>query len=300
MTTVQLAQRLMRNLSISDWSRLPMDAKEEVREAMNLGLDEFVRLLPRSRTVRDMPFVIEEPKTISATVTDGSTTLSIVTGYPIGAYAAATDLPGRGIVLTGDSKLNRLLSSTQLVEHFLGTAGTVAGTIYGDGIPLGARAEQLAGTPTFTPANSSQRHHLTHVEDRSSWSALGTVQTGQPAYWWVDSFGGGDAQATSWLLRLHPLPSARGTLSVPMKQFPASVSLTDLHITARSLPVFELEEGHLANLCAANLVTCPLWRADVNKSDVRTKASDSRQAMAARANHNPGGHPNRVGTPPGY
>lgn len=300
MTTVQLAQRLMRNLSVSDWSRLPMDAKEEVREAMNSGLDEFVRLLPSARTVRDATFVIEEPKTISATVTDASTALVIGTSYPIGAYASALDLPGRGIVLAGDSKLNRLLSSTVLVQHFLGTAGVVAGTIYGDGIPLGARAEQLAGTPYFTPAPSSQRHHLTHVEDRSSWSGLDTVQTGQPAHWWVDSFGGGDAQATTWLLRLHPLPSARGILTVPMKQFPASVTLTDLHITARSLPVQELEEGHLANLCAANLLTCTLWREDVNKADVRTKADTSRSAMAARSNPNPSGQRHSVGTPQGY
>lgn len=300
MTTVQLAQRLMRYLSVSDWARLPMDAAEEVREAMNSGLSEFVSLLPQHRTVREASFVIEAPKTISATVTDASTALVISTGYPIGAYASALDLPGRGIVLAGDSKLNRLLSSTQLTEHFLGSGGVVACTLYADGIPLGARAEQLAGTPYFTPTASSQRHYLTHVEDRSAWSANAAVQTGQPAYWWVDSFGGGDAQATSWLLRLHPLPSARGILSVPMKQFPASVSLTDLHITARSLPVFELEEGHLANICAANLITCPLWRADVNKADVRTKASDSRQAMRARANPNPGGQPNRCGTPPGF
>lgn len=300
MTTVQLAQRLMRNLTVSDWSRLPMDAAEEVREAMNDGLDEFVRLLPSHRTIRDASFVIEEPKTISVTVTDASTALVIGTGFPIGAYATALDLPGRGIVLAGDTRLNRLLSSTALMSHFLGTAGVVSATLYGDGIPLGARADQLAGTPTFTPANSAQSHYLSHVEAAGLWGANSTVQTGQPASWWVDSFGGGDAQATTWLLRLHPLPSARGILSVPMKQFPASVSLTDLHITSRSLPVYELEEAHLANLCAVKLITCPLWRENVNRSDVRTKADDSRRAMSARSNPNPSGQPNRCGTPVGY
>ena len=300
MTTVQLAQRLMRNLAVSDWSRLPMDAAEEVREAINLGLDEFVRLLPSHRTIREASFVIEEPKAISVTATDASTALVIGTGFPLGAYASALDLPGRGIVITGDSRLNRLLSSTELVTHFLGAGGVVAATLYGDGIPLGVRGNQLAGAPAFTPANSATKHYLSQVEPASEWGANSSVQTGQPSAWWVDSFGGSDAQLTTWLLRLHPLPSARGILTVPMKSFPASVSLTDLHITARSLPVFELEEGHLANICAANLITCPLWRENVNKADVRTKAADSRVAMASRSNPNPSGRPHSVGTPHGY
>lgn len=300
MTTVQLAQRMMRNLSVSDWSRLPMDAAEEVREAINLGLDEFVRLLPHHRTVRDASFVVEEPKTISVTVSDASTAIVIGTAFPIGAYATALELPGRGIVIAGDSRLNRLLTSTQLVTHFLGTAGEVSATLYGDGIPLGVRADQLAGAPSFSRANSSQRLWLSNIDGAGDWGANSSVQTGQPTSWWVDSFGGSDAQVTSWLLRLHPLPSARGILNVPLKQFPASVSLTDLHITPRALPVFELEEGHLANICAANLITCPLWRENVNKSDVRTKAADSRMAMAARSNPNPSGRPHSVGTPHGY
>jgi hypothetical protein len=300
MTTVQLAQRMMRNLTVSDWSRLPMDAAEEVREAINMGLDAFSRILPVHRTVRDATFVIEEPKAISVTVTDASKAIVIGTFFPFGAYASASDLPGRGVILAGDTKLNRLLSSTEMIEHYMGASGSVSAMLYSDGIPIGHRADQLAGIPYFTPSTSSQRHHLIHVDDARSWTANASVHTGQPAYWWVDPFGGSDALATSWLLRLHPLPTGRGILSVPMKQFPASVTLTDLHITPRALPIQELEEGHLANICAAYLITCPLWKETVNKADVRAKADDSRRAMEARSNHNPSGFPNRVHTRPGY
>jgi hypothetical protein len=278
-----------------------MDAAEHVREAINLGLAEFTSYLPHSRRVREAGHVIEEPKTITCSVTDGSPALTIATGYPIGAYASAASLPGAGIVLAADPRLNRLLSATEMLGPYLGASGSTSGIIYGDAITFGARAGQIAGTPYFTPAGASQRHPLTHIADGAvPTSGNAAAHSGYPSSWWVDSFGGGDSQTALWLLRLHPLPSSRGILTVPMAQVPAAVTLTDLYLTARSIPTLELEEGLLVAICAENLLSCVLWRETTDKNIIRASAAKARQALETQAQHNPAAQSRRCGTPPGF
>lgn len=286
-----------------DFAALSMTQAEKLRDGINLGLDEFGGLLPSHRKVRNVPFVVESSKAISVNVTAASTAITIATSLPISAvYAAAADLVGRGLVLAGAPNVNRLVSSTELQMPWLGSTGALAGTLYADGIPLNARMDQISGAVTFLKEGTTEPLALHPRQDfvGTSLYSSASAQIGEPAVWWLESMGGHDAQEVRQVLRLWPLPSVRGTLVVTLKQFAAPVTLTDLHQTSRSLPVDEIEQGHLVALCAVWLLTAGGLRADINPQAITAVAQTSRRQLAARANPNPSGVPNQVGTPPGW
>lgn len=303
MTTAQLAQRLAQEMWGMDFARLSMTQAEKLRDGINLGLDEFGGLLPSHRKVRNVPFVVESSKAVSVNVTEASAVISIATALPISAvYATAADMVGRGLVLAGAPNVNRLVSATELQMPWLGSSGAVAGTLYADGIPLNARLDQISGAVTFLKEGTTEplALHPRHDFVGTSLYASASAQIGEPAVWWLESFGGHDAQEVRLVLRLWPLPSVRGTLVVPLKQFAAPVTLTDLHQTLRTLPVDEIEQGHLVALCAVWLLTAPGLRDDLNVNAIAAVAETSRRQLAARANPNPSAVPNQVGTPQGW
>jgi hypothetical protein len=303
MTTAQLAQRLAQKMWGEDFSRLSMTQAEELRDGINIALDEFGGFLPAHRKVRSVPFVVESSKSVSVEVTAASSTIVIATSLPISTvYAAPADLVGRGLVLAGAPNLNRLISSTALLLPWIGSTSTVAGTLYADGIPLPARADQLAGEVTFLKEGTTEPALLHPRQDFPSTSlhANASTQIGEPAVWWLDSFGGHDAQEISLILRLWPLPSVRGTLTVKLKQFAAPVTLDDLNVTSRSLPVDTTEQGHLVAICAEHLLTASGLRKDLNPAAISVQAASVRTLLSNRANSNPAAVPNRVGTPQGW
>lgn len=301
-TTFQLAQRVAQRMFGQDSARLPITKAEDLRDALNFGLDEFAKALPDHRKIRPMPAVLDEPRAITLNVTAGSATVSIATALPFGAYTVAADLIGRGLVIAGMPNVNRLISSTAMLMPYLGATGSVAATVYADGVPLPARVERVASGVAWLREGSSDARELRHHADfpRTSAYASSGSATGDPSVWWVEPVGGTDAQDVKLVLRVWPLPTTRGTLIMSAMQFAAPVTMDDLHITTRALPVDEMELGFLAAICASHLLGSPGLRSDIKASQIETAADRARLMLAARANNNPSGEPNRYGTPDGY
>jgi hypothetical protein len=288
MTTISLAQRLMRYLNEEDITRLPMSAREELREKINLGLDTFGQLLPDARRQRPVTFLVNGPQTITLTVADGQNTVASLSEPVAG---------GKGLIVAADPKLNRLLSGPALMLPYFGGSGSQSAQVYCDGFDLGERADQIIGVPTFTQAGGSSTAKLTL---RSYFPDNAPMEYGEVREWWLETFGGSDAGGFSNLLRLWPIPTVRGYVTVTLAQFCAPVTLNDMHVTARTLPVQVIEEGYLVALCAEMLLDSTLLREKVDKNAMRDSANRARDAMVARANQNPSGQPNWVGTPQGF
>jgi len=288
MTTISLAQRLMRYLIEEDITRLPMSAREEMRENINLGLDAFGQLLPDARRQRPVTFVIAPPQTITLTVADAETS------------AASLSVPvasGKGLVVAADPKLNRWVTGPALSLPYFGGSGAQSAQVFSDGFDLGERCDQIIGDPTFTQAGSASTLKLQY---RRFFADTQVVEFGEVREWWLESFGGSDAGGFSNLLRLWPIPTVRGHLTVTLAQFTSPVTLNDMHVTARTLPVQTIEEGYLVALCAEQFLDSGLLREKVDKNEIRGSADRARAAMAARGNQNPSGQANWVGTPQGF
>lgn len=300
MTTFQLAQRLAQQLWGGDFARLDITQAEQLRAGVNLALDEFGSLLPTHRRKRQAPFLVESPQSISATVTEASTAISISTGFPISAIlSTAADMAGRGVVLAGDVSVNRFVSSATLFQPWMQASGSVTGTVYSDGIAIPARIDQVAGTPLLVQSSGAALPALTHRQSEQSWNQNDT-EVGTPREWWLEEIGGGDAVATQLLLRLWPLPSTRLRLVLPLLQFCAPVTMGDLHVDSRLLPVEEIEHGYLTAIAAEKLLTATGLSEKIDPAEIRTAADAARASLKRRANPSPSGQPTTVGTPRGF
>ena len=287
MTTISLAQRLMRYLKEEDITRLPMAAREEMREKINLGLDAFGQLLPDARRQRPVTFVINGPQTVTMTVADGENSVASLSESVAG---------GKGLIIGADPKINRLVNGPALMLPYFGGSGAQLAQVFSDGFDLGDRADEIIGVPTFTQAGGSSPDELNMRSSKDSFS----MEYGKVREWWLEPFGGGDAGGFSNLLRLWPIPTVRGHVTVTLAQFCAPVTLNDMHVTARVLPVQVIEEGYLVALCAEHFLDSSLLRESVDKNAITDSAIRAREAMAVRANQNPSGQANWVGTPQGY
>lgn len=301
MTTAQLSQKLAQKMWGEDFARLSMTMAEDLRDAINMGLAQLAKFLPPQRRVRETAFVVDGPQVIEVTMTVGSPDFTLGTVLPIGSYQTTEDLVGRGLVVSGSPALQRLLTASQMVEPWLGASGPQSATLYGDGIPLSVRTDQVSGGVRWqsefaaAPVPIAFRETPPDAERRNTASSLGT-----PTEWWLENFAGGDAQEVSLVLRLWPLPSTRGLVRVPISQLPAEVSLEDLHVTPRAMPINTLEQGFFTALVAGYLTDAPKLRGDIDITQIVRKSAEALAWFENSANPNPSGQPHRVGTPSGW
>lgn len=292
--TKQLAQRLARKMWGVDFSHLTMSTAEELRDGINKTLLEFASKLPAARKSREVPFVVDAPCSVSATVT-GSSTVVALPAPPIGLYPGTADLVGRGIVFNGLPVLNRLVSATKLARPWLLSGGAVQATVYGDGIPLPARLEQLVDDVSWQSASDSTPLPL---PPRDVSLPISTpLQVGQPAFWWLDPFGNAEAVECSLILRVWPLPGTAGEILTKVKLWADPVTISDLNVTTRSLPIFEEELGLFCDLAAEHLLSASDLNPKLDSAAIRTSAMTARTLLDMRKQPNPSGVPNRVFTP---
>jgi len=293
-STKQLAQRLARKMWGVDFAHLTMSTAEELRDGINKTLLEFASKLPAARKSREVPFVVDGPQSVTATLTSGSTAL-ILSPIPLGFYTSAADLVGRGIVFNGLPVLNRLVSATKLARPWLLTGGSVQAIVFGDGIPLPSRMEQLVDGVSWQSASDSTAIPLPPRDESLPIST--PLQVGQPSFWWLEPFGNADAVECSLILRLWPLPGAAGEILTKVKLWADPVTIPDLNVTTRSLPIFEEELGLFIDLAAEHLLSAGDINPKLDATAIRTSAMTARTLLDMRKQPNPSAVPNRVFTP---
>lgn len=292
--TKQLAQRLARKMWGLDFAHLTMSTAEELRDGINKTLLEFASKLPAARKSREVSFVVDAPQSVAATVTSGSTAV-ILPDLPFGLYASAADLVGRGIVFSGLPVLNRLVGSTKLARPWLLTSGSIQATVFGDGIALPPRLDQMVDGVSWQSAADSTAIPLSPRDE--SLPIATPLQVGQPAFWWLEPFGNAEAVEYSLILRVWPLPGAAGEILTKVKLWADPVTISDLNVTTRSLPIFEEELGLFCDLAAEHLLSAGDINPKLDAKAIRTSAMTARTLLDMRKQPNPSAVPNRVFTP---
>lgn len=299
MNTFSLAMRLAENLTVGDWSALPLPEAEKLREAIQTGINELVTYLPPHRLTAPYSDTLRAPVTQDISIIGGAKTFAYVAGgnaYPLGGYATEASALGLLAVVTGDSVVNRLILPGELLRAHAGAGGTVPMTLYGDSLRMGPSVWHI----TSAVRCIGNGHAVTLSDPPQGWERPFHLETGMPRYWWTEPLAGASrAAAPLYLLRVWPVPNFFAVLEMHISAFPQSVSFLDLHDEARPLPVTAEEEPLLISLCEAALLKHPLWRKDVSKSEVRTSADRARNLLNSR-NRPMSNRPNRVGTRPGW
>lgn len=308
-TTRTLGQRLCRNLTVPDLARVPAAEIGRLQDAINDGLMEYFNGLHDDRkTSQPAPAAtLRAAVTVNIQILDGANGFEYLAGpssFPIGGYGNEEALIGHSVVIDGDGKVNRLMRSGELMYPYFGAGGDVTATFYGDCAPFSQDDMKVVKEPRFRGETGSQSTGLVQMDDirKQQWQEYPLIdvpETGCPRYWWIEPHLAAERTATpTWMIRVWPLPVARGLLLYSTQFYPSALTFDDMLI-ARELPVPDRELGMLVDLISDRLLKSPIWNPDVDKKIAREDAEKARKSLAATQHplHSSG---NRCGTAEGF
>lgn len=298
MTTLQLAQRLMRNLTLNSVDDLPADEAARLVDAMNTGLNEFIRTLPDHRMTTAAAYRLHAPVTHSIEVLEGAKGFSYVAGslLPAGGYESEQDALGHTVMVEGDAHLNAIHSSGELLSPYWGSSGTRTMTLYGDCAQLGETDIRIVSAVYFVRQADQFRQKLIL---RNQPQRPPSFESGDPIECWTVSHAGQRSTARPlWLLKVWPLPLTAGEVQFDMLAFPEFIEFDDLH-TPRVISTTVAEESLLTALAMPGLFNSPFWAATADRQIETGAYERARQALAAM-NTPQTAAPTRTTTAPGW
>jgi hypothetical protein len=294
--TVELCNRIGRRARGGDFTRLSMNEQVDILEAANAALQRLYNALPTYFKEQTQGFVLPAPVQLTGI---GVTQF----GKTITGYTFSDAQFGQTVVLDGDPGWNQIIGANDLLNPYMGSTGTVGGTIYGNAIhsttyPL----DRIIGNPQFAnqnlfPVASFNITAASGSYGQSPW--LWFNQIGLPAVWWPQVFGNSQGNTPIMVLKFAPAPSQAYAVNVRIGFWPKRLTLTDYDDNT-DLPVpDQFIEPSLIPMCLQQFVSSPAWdgRNDEGAIEARGNAGESfaRNQLGSIGSPN-----NRVFTPLGF
>lgn len=305
-TSKLLANRLCRALTVQNYGELPLRERLRVLDAANDGWNTYLASLPASRKETPVQRLLQAPLQLGITATDGSATIAYAAPFPHAPYDLESQLYGNSVQIPGDAKLNRLDTAATLLGPYLGAGGSVQATFYGDTVKFTTDELRIVQAPRWLATGAAQTRTLMPLVPANMppyWEAypyLNTIEAGEPLWYWTEPHRpSSGVSGTTWLLRVWPLPAARGTLSFSLASHPAALSFDDLDENTE-LPVPDRELPWLLSICEAQLIVSPIWNTDISRPDVINAAAAARAALFNHVNQPLTSEPQPMGTPEGF
>lgn len=273
MNTVQLAQRLARNLAVEDSSNLTSDAALDILNAINAGIASFYREMPAHYKQTTLSQTLRAPDLLVA--------LAFTAKYSNTVAADTFSTAQRGCTLrvTG-VRDNEITGPDTVLDDYLGDTLSTTGTVYHDAIALEYVIDRLISEPRIyydvnqrTPRRLIRNENLrrgwrgtfgvggtwpTGLPDSYGTCGLGSI--GLPRYYYLDYVGGSQGGDPFAYLRVAPMPPADYIVRFEAELGPRPITFAELSAAVR-VPV---PEQHVADvlipLCEAELLRSPLWR----------------------------------------
>tara|TARA_R110000764_G_scaffold227597_2_gene317793 strand:- start:9175 stop:10050 length:876 start_codon:yes stop_codon:yes gene_type:complete len=291
MTTVELAIRLLRDLDVDDLTLLSAGGRLDMVTAMNTGLQKHHALSPDHLKTTQASVTLKAPESVSLDVTNG---LSTFTGWtPTAAQLYST------LRIDGDDDLDhRVISTTDLLDDYLGTTGTKAATLYHDSISFYQPIEKIVSNPKIDVGGGE----IFHKHDSNWWDTFRTQRKriGTPRFFCIEENAVNNGSDSVFSMRFDTMPDKNYRLRFDIQMSPQKVTFNDL-VTPANLPVRDDHvESVLLPLCRKALFKSKLWRDKTTRAEVDDEALESSRSFELLAVTHIAPKGNRVGTPEGY
>lgn len=313
MNSIQLMQRLARNLVLDDTANPPSDALLDILQAMNGGLASFYREMPGIYKRTTVSVLIRAPRTVSVTFSNqyGNT----VQGTPF-----TDDM--RGCTLRfNDADADEVITgnNTVLDDWKDPNVGPHSAIVYSDTIPLQDVIERVIGSVRCFDNSQSQPTIMIRDERLRGgralwwnypWDAWGDSwypldgwlfgSVGRPRYYYLEPAGVSQGAEPEMFLRLVPFPDIDYTIRFEAELYTQRIRFTDL-TNARAIFVGDAYiDDILIPLCEAELITSPFWR---DKNTIKLVTDRQQNVLSykmPKIPHDVGPSTNLIGTPRGY
>lgn len=277
MTTVELAQRMLRWTAYESIGQVPADALLGMAEGIAGGLRDWFIHTPADFARKTVSRKLRTSQTASGlTFTSGSKEFSAPSSLDLSSYVGCTCKIG------SESNYNRIVRVGEINELLFEseTSGSASMQYWRDAVELNTYA-RLVRPPkirgrTLTMWRDDDRDQDTWNNNmgnypRADWLAL-NFQQGTPDRYWVDSqtvTEGGDAP---FVMRVWPLPATDEQISFDVEVFAGRVTLAELTTSPRELPVPDEHcEAILVPLCAKELTSERFFKG--NKEEVKSRGA---------------------------
>lgn len=289
MKAIAFGNRLSRDFSTASFIDLPVDAKQEILDAINGSiqlLDSFSSHEARTTTAS---LYLAAPATVSLGMTNGS---AVITGHAF----VADDLY-KTIRIDGDSIDNQIIAESELLHPYTGSTGTATATIYSDAVTIPEPYGEMVGDPRILET----RRLLTRwpAASQSRWDQIKRI--GEPLHYDVEPNARNQSPPAPSVLRLDALPQRAYRLQSLFTLAPARVLLADLLTSGADLP-FRAEhiELYLLPVARGKLSTSDRWKNNGTRSSVAAAGAKAEQDYKVRGPLTLATPNNQVGTEPGF
>lgn len=294
-TVPQLFHRIGRRARGGDFTALSMSEQTDLADAANAALMRLYNVLPNYFREQTQGFVLPSPLTLAAV---GVTQYGkFVTGVTF-----TEDQFGMTINLEQDQGWNQIIGENELLNPYMGTTGTVQGTVYGNAIhsttyPL----DRIVGNPM--PANQSQTPLFgpnllnSNAQGNASWLFAQTV--GVPQAWWPQVFGNSQGKKPIMVIRFAPAPQSAMAMNVKIGFWPKRLTLADYDNGTLLVVPDQFIESCLIPMAIQEFMTSPAYVIRGDEQMIADKGARG-EAFAKLQFGQIGAPNNRCFTPNGY
>ncbi|MEZ0299618.1 MAG: hypothetical protein ACAI35_24450 [Candidatus Methylacidiphilales bacterium] len=298
MTTLDLAQRMLRCMRTTDISRMPSDEALALLDAANAGLQKAYAALPAVYRRSTITAVLRAPRAVTIGVEK----------YSVELTSGNFEPSDRGCTVRiggGDAGDNEVVTEVHVLAPYLGTTGTQQATVYGDKIAIYGAMAHVTSPPRLHTGEVLCRVDTSQGRLRAAGASQGGsgggagvgAEVGRPRSYYLAPVGvsqDGDPMA---LMKVYPLPDVDYRVELECEFHPKRLTFLNLS-QAVHLPIQDaVFESVLLPLCEWELAGTRFFTGDRQSAAGRR---DEALTHAARIYADLFPSENRVRTPYGY
>ena len=279
MKVISLLHRIARrarsvNGAGGDFTSFSMSEQTDLMEAANAAIQSCYGLLPTVYREMTEGFLLPAPR---------HTTIALMQNQKIVSDGTFTEAEiGRSVVIDGDENWNQVISTSSLLNPYLGPNGEHAATVYGDAVYSDRYPfDRIIGNPRYPNQGPTVLYNpsLMPINNANGASWFFQQSIGVPLYWWTQPMGNSQGNEPLLVLRVTPAPSQAYTIDVRISYWPKRLVQASYDDNDTIPLPDQFLETALVPLGLEALMSSPIWDGKGDPNVIVAAAERARQFL---------------------